>query len=220
IAQLVQISRRGAALLNREDNSNTQFASLALWIARRHGLPVKNALARIDARFRSSQDVNGGWGDQYNWSVRRRVTYAIPQTSAAMTCSGLLGLAVAHGAFVKTAKGANRYQAISPNKDRSMRAGLIALASCVGQPVGKNKDNIPRIQGRNNKAYYFLWSLERVAVIYGLSSIGKKDWYRWGAEILLANQENDGSWQGGYPQGGVDTSFALLFLCRSNLAPD
>ena len=30
------------------DNSNTQFAALALWVARRHGLPVDLALQRAD----------------------------------------------------------------------------------------------------------------------------------------------------------------------------
>ena len=44
------------------DNSNTQFATLALWVARRHGLPVEGALGEIEARFRSSQNpVDGGW---------------------------------------------------------------------------------------------------------------------------------------------------------------
>jgi hypothetical protein len=74
--------------------------------------------------------------------------------------------------------------------------------------------------GRAGKAYYFLWSLERVGVAYGLEKIGGKDWYTWGAAILLANQEVDGSWQGAYGQGGPDTCFALLFLRRANLAKD
>src|SRR5207302_4089676 len=44
------------------DNSNTQFAILGLWAARRHGVPVEKALARADSRFRTSQNGDGGWG--------------------------------------------------------------------------------------------------------------------------------------------------------------
>src|SRR5262249_38945041 len=78
---------------------------------------------------------------------------------------------------------------------------------------------IPRFDSLD-QGYYFLWSLERVAVAYGLETIGSKDWYAWGAEILLQTQETNGSWQGRYADGGVDTCFALLFLRRANLAKD
>src|SRR5439155_17968557 len=100
------------------DKSNTQFASLALWVARRHKLPVDAALVRIDQRFRNSQMANGTWGYSGN-----SFTY----TSPAMTCSGLTGLAVAHGAAVEAAKapGApvpdkNNAKVIDPNKDQNI----------------------------------------------------------------------------------------------------
>ncbi len=70
---------------------------------------------------------------------------------------------------------------------------------------------------------YFLWSLERVAVLYDLPAIGDKDWYRWGAEILVANQDVAGNWIGGmYPGNSpiLDTCLALLFLQRANLVKD
>src|SRR6185437_15144727 len=40
------------------DNSNTQFATLALWVGRRYGLPVEPALKRVEARFRGSQHAD------------------------------------------------------------------------------------------------------------------------------------------------------------------
>ncbi|MCI0459978.1 MAG: hypothetical protein L0Z62_23755 [Gemmataceae bacterium] len=66
---------------------------------------------------------------------------------------------------------------------------------------------------------YYLWSVERVAVVYDLDTIGGKDWYAWGAEILLSKQREDGSWSDAFP-GAVDTCFALLFLKRVNVAQD
>jgi hypothetical protein len=72
----------------------------------------------------------------------------------------------------------------------------------------------------SNMGYYVLFSLERVAVAYGLETIGNKKWYDWGADLLLQNQNADGSWAGEFAAGGADTSFALLFLQRANLAQD
>jgi hypothetical protein len=66
---------------------------------------------------------------------------------------------------------------------------------------------------------YYLWSLERVAVTYNLRTIGGKDWYAWGAPILLASQLPDGSWSDRFP-GVPDTCFALLFLNRANVVQD
>ncbi len=196
----------------RDDNSNTQFATLALWVASRYELPVDAALARIDARFRLTQNVDGGWG-------------YIPadlqsNSTSSMTCAGLLGLAVGHGAR-KMAEEESKLTAPNkkpaPNRDLArdpvVRAGLQALGTVVGVPRGQ----IPRdaIGQTAHFDYYFLWSLERVAVAYGLDTIGNKDWYRWGAELLLGAQDVTGGWG-----DDINTSFALLYLRRTNLAED
>jgi hypothetical protein len=57
-------------------------------------------------------------------------------------------------------------------------------------------------------------------MILDLDQLDGKDWYQWGAEIVLKNQGGDGLWRGSYADGGADTCFALLFLKRSNLARD
>ena len=67
--------------------------------------------------------------------------------------------------------------------------------------------------------YYLLWSIERVAMAFDLQK------NRWQGLVPLGdaacqNQQPNGSWAGIYSGGGVDTCFALLFLSRSNLAPD
>jgi hypothetical protein len=204
------------------DNSNTQFATLALWVARRHGLPVDGALARIDARYRGSQNRNGGWA--YNIFLGQFVGEQNSST-ATMTCAALLGLAVAHGTAADLAREKNPRGKLAGDlgKDPAVVNGLLALSTAVGQPTGLLKD--PQGQGRlrvqaGGKAYYFLWSLERVAVALDLDTIGGKDWYNWGAELLLANQRPDGTWQDEYGTYGADTCFALLFLRRANLARD
>jgi hypothetical protein len=222
--QLALLQRTdGMSMEMGSDNSNTQFATLALWVARRYGLPVEHAVKRVEARFRNTQHGDGGWG---YFDPKMRVSGPMGRSTASMTCAGLLGLAVADGQVTESARERNP-RAKPPrdiNKDAQVRKGLFALSMTIGRPVeredgrrGRPGAAIPQIGGRS---YYFLWSLERVAVALDLKTIGKKDWYAWGAEILLANQQADGSWQGNYGDCGADTCFALLFLRRANLVPD
>ena len=67
---------------------------------------------------------------------------------------------------------------------------MCSASRLVGEPTGTW--NSPKAIN-----LYFLWSVERVAVLYNLPTIGKKEWYRWGAEILVANQKKDGNWEDG-----------------------
>lgn len=198
-AQLALLNRQGPTVQRQGDNSNTQFATLALWVARRHGLPAETALRRVEVYFRQTQLGTGTWAYRTDSKI----------ASPAMTCAGVLGLTVAHGF--------NGGRNLA--RDPALRAGLLALWTTIGHPFPDPRA-VPRIDQRNGKAYYFLWSLERVAVALGLEKIGKKDWYNWGADVLLANQRADGTWQGEYAESGADTCFALLFLRRSNLAGD
>ena len=70
---------------------------------------------------------------------------------------------------------------------------------------------------------YFLWTLERVSVIYSKEKIGGKNWYDWGYPLVMKEQLPDGSWseKHSHPFGPlIDTPFALLFLKRTNIAKD
>ena len=189
-------------LFGTTDNSNSQFAILALWAARRHDVPMVRTLNLIARRYHTSQNADGSWGYAYKFGGGEG-------GSSAMTCVGLLGLAVAHG-LINEDGGANQVQ------DPRIIQGFLALDRHIGTPTGNWKD-------RPMANLYHLWSVERVGVLYDLPTIGKKDWYRWGAEILVANQKQLGNWdKGGYPGATpvLDTCLALLFLKRANLAAD
>jgi hypothetical protein len=195
------------------DNSNTQFAILALWIAHRRGLPVDVAMVRAAARFRRSQSAaDGGWAYTPGSSPADNTASA---STPAMTCSGLITLALSHGTTLEAA--GQRAPGADPSKDLAVRKGLLGLGSCVGKPF----EAVSAVdRGNPGRGYYFLFSLERVGVAYGLDTIGDKDWYAWGTDILLKNQKPDGSWVGQYGEAGVDTCFALLFLRKANLTQD
>jgi hypothetical protein len=218
--QLALLQRQGSSPFEMgSDNSNTQFATLALWIARRYGVPVDNALKRVGARFRASQHADGGWA---YFDAGMRVRPMMARSTASMTCAGLLGLAVADGKATEASR--QRKPDAKPahdiNKSPLVRRGLFALSTTIGRATTPGKGRVAAIPQVGGRTYYFLWSLERVAVTLGLKTIGKKDWYAWGAEILVANQHLDGNWHGTYAEYGADTCFALLFLKRANLVPD
>lgn len=195
-----------AAFVDHTDNSTTQFALLALWAARRHEIPCTRTGTMTFLRFHTSQNPNGAWGYPY--------AFGGSGGSAAMISTGLLGMAVGHG-LVKEMELPD-----DPPVDEDPRIlnGFKALSAHVGEPMDKIAD-IPYPN------MYFLWSLERVCMLYDIHMIGNKDWYRWGAEALIANQDpENGSWfkEGAYPGAAppIDTSFALMFLKRANLAKD
>ena len=114
----------------------------------------------------------------------------------------------------------------------------LGVAAIKGRYTGKItlRDKVPPVSWTMDFAFsgtifgadswgdlYLLWSIERVGVIYDVAFIppqaGGADWYRWGADIILANQRPGGSWEDRFP-GVPDTCFALLFLKRANIAKD
>jgi hypothetical protein len=192
------------------DNSNTQFAILGVWAAGRHGVPMQRTMALLVKRFTQSQNVNGTWG--YHFGTNGHM-FGTP----AMTCSGLLGLAVGHG-LVAGADAGKR----PTDKDPALKKALEALSQHVGKPMSFGRG--ARRQGNRFAInYYFLWSVERVGVLFNLPRIGGKDWYAWGAGELVNVQSDNGSWEGGGYHGATpatNTCFALLFLKRVNLTRD
>jgi hypothetical protein len=194
-----------------DDNSNTQFAILGVWTAQKHGLPVDRSIAMIAQRFHQSQNADGSWG--YNPGNAAR-----PDS---MTCAGLLGLAVGR---------ANDDAAAEPARgDPAIEKGLAFLSQKVQKPTAKRPKVLPQ-QGNLVGAasigdLYWLWSVERVGVIYNLQTLGGKDWYAWGAELLTTYQKDDGHWDdvsslGAPEKPSIDSCLAMLFLKRVNVAKD
>jgi VWFA-related protein len=177
------------------DNSNTQFALLGLWAAGRHGFDADDSLESIDNHFRSTQLDDGHWGYRLGMPG-----------SDAMSCAGLMGLAIA----------ASRPGLAERQTARARGAALAADPAFIKALSAVSRD--ARRSGPRAEIYY-LWSLERVCVALGLLSLDGFDWYAHGARILVDRQENDGSWRndrwGGRFPG---TCLALLFLRKANLA--
>jgi hypothetical protein len=203
------------------DNSNTQFALLALWAARRHDVPVATTLRLAARRFENTQNADGTWPYLYRGRGINEQELGV----RCMTTVGLLGLALREGLRAE--------KDVPAAADAQMLRGLAAVSLYIGEPTGQMR--IPLAM----KDHYFLWSLANLARLYDLPTIGGKDWYRWGAEILVTNQAPGGHWEDSWGEsdgaGGfrtdpylvyrkyglsLNTTFALLFLKRSHLLPD
>ena len=203
----------GFGVATAGDHSNTQFATVGLWCGRRHHVDVSAALAGLDKHYRQCQAEDGGWG----------YTVVLGGASPAMTCAGLMGLAMGFAKDVKDGPDqAVRLDADALAKDRSLERGLKYVGDFLAAAGGQRDPRSGMFQANDLSGnLYFMWSLERVGMVYGLTTIGKVDWYDWGSKILVRNQNRDGSWSTN-SQGTVDnaTAFALLFLSRANLAED
>lgn len=233
-----------------DDNSNTQFAVMAVWIARKHGVPVDGALELVEKRFLATQNPRtGGW------------PYAGVRDGGAgspsMHCAGLIGLATGVARreerrikteapkkeeppakagpppkmnpddpfFNPPAKAAAEPKKPAPARaldarDRSVQLAFAGLGAILAESARAGRGAL-FLQGgvHGQHDLYFFWSLERVGVIFGADKIGGVVWHTAGARTLVRAQNPDGSWKVSYGQE-VDTAFAVLFLCRSNLARD
>ena len=160
------------------DHSNTQFAVLALWVAQRHDVPVTATAQSCEKHFRRTQRADGPDPTGKNLDLGGSWLYDGNRNSSGwptMTCSGLLALAVSHGLTSIKDQG-------KPMEDEAIKRALAMLS----REIARDDDGRPH-------DYYFLWSLERVGVLYNLPRIGGKDWYAWGRKELLAKQQKDGA---------------------------
>jgi hypothetical protein len=214
---------KGDVATEPTDNSNTQFALLALWAARKHDLPLRPTLELVARRFRDGQNVKGNWiynkvSDKEPADFVAEAAKRPNMPAPTMTCAGLLGMALGYG--LKEEKGDRQ----PPSSDEHIQKAL--------NLVGKYIKQVRTISAANKKKgdpdvaleMYFLWSVERVGVLFHQKEIGGERWYHWGLARLEAEQSPaDGSWNLKVGAGATpvtDTCFALLFLQQVNLAAD
>lgn len=171
------------------DNSNSQFAVLALWAA--HALaqaevPLET-WRRIHDFYQRTQASTGGW----SYTPTRGGGPSRPT----MTAAGLVSYVYASAALA---------------------GGVPALSLARRTPVAQAGLKTLFDSHFNFDDYYFVYSLERVGTVMG---VPEQDWYLDGARTLIKRQKKDGRWQGQMWHGDADrtyeTSLALLFLSRA-----
>jgi hypothetical protein len=191
------------------DNSNSQYAVLALREASQAGIGIDDTLWKeIQDFYIRTQLPNGGW--PYRSDGLRGETDRLT-----MTAAGVCGLLIAGMQLYRN------QETIDPQTG--------AISNC-----GQFEPNDPLTRGFRRLAdrftvdypmfrYYNLYGLERAGRLSGqrffVGQAGQAyDWYRAGAEFLVRTQIlPEGCWRGDNALDGhpiIATSFALLFLAK------
>jgi hypothetical protein len=177
------------AWLRGGDNSNSQFAVLALWAAFTLAdaeIPPET-WRRVHDFYRRTQNADGSW----SYTPARGGGAGRPT----MTAAGLVSYVYASAALT---------------------GGVPALPLARRSSVAQAGVRALFHRRFNFDNYYFVYSLERVGTVMGLP---EKDWYFDGARTLIKQQKKDGRWEGQMWHGDADhtyeTSLALLFLSRA-----
>jgi Domain of unknown function (DUF4159) len=214
---------RGPAGGGNADNSNTQFAMLALHEAERAGVKeISDQTWQLALNYWTQpgmQSPSGGYG------------YGVNQhdVTGSMTCAAIASLIIArdrlHPADAAVIDGKIRCCGVQADDDPLERS-----MQWMGEHFAVSRNPNHRVGGW---WLYYLYALERVGRMSGQrffvttrQVVGGKafdvpqqhDWYREGCEVLLEYQDDfTHAWQGvGTGEGNADigTAFALLFLSK------
>ncbi len=189
------------------DNSNSQFALLALHEGQRVGIEVQESTWSLALEYwLRTQRPDGGWP-------------YVPGGPAkgSMTCAGIASVIIASGKVTggDAAVVDGEVQCCGEQADnRAVQRALAWLATSFS--VSRNPNSNRREE--RTWLYYYLYCVERVGRLTGQRFIGGHDWFREGAEFLVDQQNSlTGSWRGEHLEEQnslVATSFALLFLSK------
>ncbi len=197
------------------DLSNTQFALLGLHAASRCGTTVKKRVWLDALRFLLDHQEKEGEAVMYKanevrgryrfaWTERAlargfRYTPEWQRPTGSMTTAGLASLVICQSRLWRARGFGGTLRAETRRAVRDAMAWLQQNFAVDRNPGGGGSWH-----------YYYLYGLERAGILGRFRFLGTRDWYREGAELLLAQQRPGGAWH-----GGSDTCFALLFLKRA-----
>lgn len=220
------------------DNSNTQYALLALKSAARCGIKVRSDVWKkilqywlgtqkftpspkvaLSIKWMNEKDpavttkaaeevLMGAWG----YFVRKhpQVPEQVPDLGyGSMVCAGLTSLVIAQSELLFQKE---MDDDVKKRVDSAVKSGLAWLQhhySVRGCPPSAGFWSVFYM--------YYLYSIERVGVLLGVKEIGGHDWYQEGALLLVRAQRPDGSWMSYDQLPIVDTAFALLFLKKATV---
>ena len=182
------------------DLSNTQFAALGLRAAAGAGIQIP---ARVWERLARATLAYQGRDGAFSYRVGDGTATGSMTTAGV----GILALCLERRGTVEEEA---QEEATATGLTARMVAGRDRGLDWLERHFAVNEN-----PGRNGRIAYYLYGLERVGALTGLTHIGKHDWYARGAEYIVGRQDPPGHWGTTFSRGIPDTCFALLFLQRA-----
>ena len=192
------------------DNSNSQFALLALYEAERIGVEVDEPVWRRALNYWVNQQYDdGAWS--YKPSANENIK-SLTVKSGSMTCAGIACVMIASGQIGESDAQVVDGEVQCCGKQTNIDAVERGL-SWLAKNFTVQRNPVPKDMPSSPWWLYYMYAMERVGRLSGQRFIGSHDWYREGVERLLAKQDPvNGIWQEQSPP--VGTSLALLFLAK------
>lgn len=185
------------------DMSNTQYAALGLRAAANLRAPISSKQWSKLAAYALHRQQRGG-GVLYSRKSRD------VRASMVVALIAILEICKPH----------------LPSRSSLGRRSEKAIQAAWGW-MEKNSSSIGKGRAASMGSYYYHYGLERAAVLSEVFDVGKVDWYRAGAGMMLRQQAEGGGWNGidirraepdpaatGPVIDDIQTSFAILFLRR------
>lgn len=181
------------------DLSNTAFALLGLRAAGELGLepPEATLAAAAEAIWRHQLSKPAGF--------RYRPE---DEPTASINAAALGSLAILQGFADGGMKDVERAL-------RKHAKELAAAEAWMEEDFSLERNRRGALRWTTSWHHCHLWAVERWAGFTGRKEIAGRDWYRKGAEWLIARQHPDGQWE-----SLENTCFALLFLRRATMTQD
>jgi hypothetical protein len=224
----------------RFDNSVNQYGLLGLYSAHLCGVTIKTSVweaaanhlvasqspegERIEldlvdfgslAARKADPDATGtkarGGTRALGWSYHEPKDQGeLTPTWGSMTCAGITGLAICEAGLMSD-PAVKRLKLLGETK-RAREDGFAWLAKWMTP-----RHHAGAIERQQHWLYYYLYSLERAALLSGIAWIQGRDWYFEGAMVLVTSQNPDGQWPAElqWDLGIERNAMAILFLKQS-----
>lgn len=105
-------------------------------------------------------------------------------------------------------------------KDREVACGMEWLAKNFSVAYNPGPyEHAAMEENSQHQYYYYMYALERAAILFGTEQIGQQYWFARASDALIAAQRPDGSWKAAAAGSELnDTCFAVLTLRKATRA--
>jgi hypothetical protein len=193
------------------DNSNSMYAMLGLRACHDANIVIPRATIELAAKgWRESQTRSAAVKGSALASAAEGWCYSRHEHRpyGSMTAGGIGSLVICD--YILN---------VDWKKDAHVLAGMEWLARNFSVTYNPGPyEHAAMEMNSQHQYYYYMYALERAAILFGVEQIGNHYWFAKGVSALVDAQRDDGSWRSRTGDPTADTCFAILFLRKATRA--